>query len=75
MGGTPAGSNSTTARARKAAERLEELAALQARARARLDRNRGFITSLDDATIEAHLQSDQPEMLGTWPEPQADSDV
>ena len=67
MSGTPARSKSTTAGARTPAERLAALAALGARARERLARSPGFVASLDDADIEAHLGSDLPEVLGTWP--------
>ncbi|MFL5382710.1 MAG: hypothetical protein ACJ8GN_09380 [Longimicrobiaceae bacterium] len=68
MSGTPAPSKSTPSHARTPAERLKALADLQATARERLDRTPGFLASLDDATIEAFLQSDQPEVLGSWPD-------
>jgi len=67
MSGTPAPSQSTPPRARTPAERLKALADLQATARERLDRSPGFLASLDDAAIDAYLQSDQPEVLGSWP--------
>ena len=68
MSGTPARSTSTPAGARTPAERLEALAALEAGARERLDRSRGFIASLDDGVIEAQLANDLPEVLGAWPD-------
>lgn len=75
MGGFSARSKSTLVGARTPAERLQEFAALGARARERLARSPGFLASLDDATIEAHLDSDQPEVLGHWPEQKPGSDA
>jgi hypothetical protein len=73
MGGSPARSKSRLAGARTPAERLQEIATLEAQARERLARSPGFLASLDDPAIEAHLESDLPEVLGTWPERKVDS--
>jgi hypothetical protein len=74
MSGTPARSTSTPAAARTPAERLEAVDALAAGARERIDRSPGFLGSLDDGAIEAHLAGDLPEVLGTWPDQKAGSE-
>jgi len=68
MSRTPARSKSTAADARTPTGGLEALAALGAGARARLARSPGFLASLDDASVKACLESELPEVLGTWPE-------
>jgi len=73
MRGSSARSAATPADARTPAERLEALAELRAGAGQRLDQSAGFIASLDDGVVEAHLASDLPEELGTWPDPEPDS--
>lgn len=73
MRGTSARSASTPSVAQTPAERLAALEALQAGARDRLDRSPGFLASLDDEVIAAHVASDLPEELGTWPDHKADT--
>jgi hypothetical protein len=73
MRGSSARSAATPADARTPAERLEALAVLRAGVRARLDQRAGFLASLDDVVVEAHLANDLPEELGTWPDPEPDS--